>query len=191
MRKIHSKRIKRIFLMFLPALVVGVLSIGCQTETKDNEKTDYAEEKEEVSKECYGDDKGKNPFVLDIEKETLENENYRKAKWTGEYMQMVFMSLKPGEIIDLEVHNNHDQFIRIEQGEAKVIMGKTKDELTFKETIYDDWAAFIPGGYWHKIKNIGDVDLKLYTIYAPPEHAPGTINKTYKEAKEYAHDHDH
>ncbi len=136
-------------------------------------------------------DMGKQPWVLDIEEATIANPDYRNTRWTGEYMQMVLMSLKPGEIIDLEVHNDHDQFIRIEQGEARVLMGKTKDNLDFDKRVKDDWAVFIPAGYWHEVRNVGNVDLKLYTIYAPPEHPEGTNHRTYEEAEEYGHSHEH
>lgn len=129
-------------------------------------------------------DKGKSPWVLDIEEATVSNTNYRNAQWTGEYMQMVLMSLKPGEIIDLEVHKGHDQFIRIEQGDARILMGKTENQLSFDEKISDDWAAFIPAGYWHTVENTGKTDLKLYTIYSPSEHPAGTVRKTYEEARD-------
>jgi mannose-6-phosphate isomerase-like protein (cupin superfamily) len=142
-------------------------------------------ETEEFGSEANEDgDKGKSPWVLDIEEGTVSNTDYRHAKWTGEYMQMVFMSLKPGEIIDLEMHKGHDQFIRIEQGNARILMGETKEKLSFDEKISDDWAAFIPAGYWHKVENTGNNDLKLYTIYSPSEHPAGTVRKTYQEARD-------
>jgi mannose-6-phosphate isomerase-like protein (cupin superfamily) len=129
-------------------------------------------------------DKGKSPWVLNIEEATVSNTSYRNARWTGEYLQMVLMSLKPGEIIDLEVHEDHDQFIRIEQGDARILMGETEDKLSFDEKISDDWAAFIPAGYWHKVENTGKTDLKLYTIYSPSEHPAGTVRKTYQDARD-------
>lgn len=124
------------------------------------------------------------PMIMDVEEATIENESYQTESWTGKYLQLVFMSLKPGEVIDLEVHEDHDQFIRIEKGEARVLMGLTKDDLNFDEKVSYDWAILIPAGYWHKIENIGETDLKIYTLYGPPEHAKGTDNKTYKDAKE-------
>jgi mannose-6-phosphate isomerase-like protein (cupin superfamily) len=143
----------------------------------------HRETEEFVPAAVDGEDKGKFPWVLDIEEATVSNENYRSAKWTGEYMQMVLMSIKPGEIIDLEVHKDHDQFIRIEQGEARILMGESEDKLTFDEKLSDDWAAFIPAGYWHKVENTGKTDLKLYTIYSPSEHPAGTVRKTYQDAR--------
>ena len=100
-------------------------------------------------------------------------------------MQMVLMSIEPGGVIDLEVHEDHDQFIRIEQGEARIRMGKTEEDLTFDENVTDDWAVFIPAGYWHEVRNTGNTDLKLYTIYAPPEHPSGTLHETYEDAEGY------
>lgn len=135
------------------------------------------------------EDRGTLPDVFDIEKLTLSNANYRMATWTGEYMQLVFMSLKPGEIIDLEVHHDHDQFFRIEKGEGVIKMGLSKENLDFKEVVKEDWAIMVPAGYWHKLRNTGDIDLKLYTIYAPVEHARGTVHKTYRDAAEYEHSH--
>ncbi len=146
---------------------------------------DRPDSKEKATAPDHHKDMGKMPWVLDIEEATIDNKSYRRARWTGEYMQMVLMSLKPGEIIDLEVHEDHDQFIRIEQGEAQVLMGKTKNELTFDENVSDDWAVFIPAGYWHQVRNTGNTDLKLYTIYAPSEHPEGTVHETYEDTKNY------
>lgn len=186
-----KKSFKKLSLLIV---ALGFIFVGCNG-TSEREcgspcSHDSEKNKTEKVKENHGD-MGMKPWVLDIEKATIENTNYRQAEWTGKYMQMVFMSLEPGEVIDLEVHNNHDQFIRIEQGEARVLMGKTKQELDFDEKVYDDWAVFIPGGYWHKVINTGDEPLKLYTIYAPPEHEAGTVNKTYTEAVAYSEEHHH
>ncbi|MBC5992226.1 cupin domain-containing protein [Pontibacter sp. SD6] len=136
-----------------------------------------------------GEDMGGKPWALNIEEGTVKNKHYRAAKWTGEHMQMVLMSLKPGEEIDLEVHQNIDQFIRIEQGEARVLMGETKENLTYDKNVSDDWAVFIPAGYYHKIRNTGKTELKLYTIYTPAEHPKGTVHRTYEEAREHHAEH--
>ena len=84
-------------------------------------------------------------------------------------LQLTVMTVKPGGEIGLEVHEQGDQFIRIEEGEARVVMGKTKDKLTFDKKVSADWAILIPEGSWHNIINIGDEPLKIYVIYAPPE----------------------
>ena len=149
------------------------------------EKKEKAEPADATDKNAK--DKGKQPWVLDIEKDTIANDNYRKVMWTGKYMQMVFMSLKPGEKIDLELHNDHDQFIRIEQGEGRIQMGKSKDNLSFDEKVSHDWALFIPAGYWHKFINIGQKDLKLYSIYAPPVHSAGLVHKNYDDTEGHEH----
>ena len=128
-------------------------------------------------------DYGKQPWVVDIEELTKKNENFREAKWTGEYLQMTVMSIDPGGEIGLEVHDDGDQFIRVEEGEARVVMGPSRDEMTFDKKVSDDWAIFIPAGSWHNIMNVGDQALKVYVIYAPPEHPAGTLHKTFEEAE--------
>lgn len=125
------------------------------------------------------------PFAINIEQATLDNDNYREVSWTGEYMQLVFMSIAPGEEIDLEVHHDLDQFIRIEEGQAQILMGEARDKLNFDQKVEDDWAILIPAGYYHHVKNIGESHLKIYTLYAPGEHPEGAIHKTYEEARAY------
>ena len=171
-------------------MFIFFLVAGCQQQpaTEDTE-AENSERTETVR--TNNEDMGQKPWVLDIEEATIDNHNYREVRWTGDYMQMVLMSLKPGEIIDLELHNDIDQFIRIEQGEARVMMGETQENLTFDETVSDDWAIFIPAGYWHEVRNIGNTELKLYTIYAPSEHPSGIRHETYEEAEEYGHTHEH
>lgn len=133
-------------------------------------------------------DHGRQPWVVDIEDLTKNNNNFRTAKWTGKNLQMTVMSIKPRGEIGLEIHEKGDQFIRIEKGEARVVMGKSKDKMTFDRKVADDWAIFIPEGFWHNIINEGDDPLKVYVIYAPPEHPAGTMHKTFEEA-EAAHGH--
>ncbi|MGM0598140.1 MAG: cupin domain-containing protein [Myxococcota bacterium] len=170
------------------------LSSGCSGKTSqdDKEKEANKQKQTKTNKKVAAEEKedmGKKPWVLNIEKSTINNDEYRHVRWTGKNMQMVLMSLKPGELIDLELHPNIDQFIRIEKGKARVLMGKKKDKLDFDKTISDDWAILIPAGYWHKIENIGSSKLKVYTLYTPPSHEKGTLHKTYKEAAEHHHDH--
>ncbi len=178
-------------LLLLSAFIIGLLMLGgsCQTATNENPGTTNTGDEVGTAID-FNKDTGGEPWVLDIEDATITNDNYRATNWTGKNLQLVFMSLKPGEIIDLEVHEGHDQFIRIENGKARVLMGKTKDDLNFIEEVSDDWAVLIPAGYWHSVENIGDTDLKLYTLYGPPEHQKGTTSKTYEEARE-SHDHEH
>lgn len=172
---------KRVFLLVAISFLTMFFMQSCGEQAQETIK----EAKEEVTEAVdevvavfdITEDMGKQPWVFDIEEATIAGDNYRMAIWTGDYMQLVLMSLKPGETIDLEVHGDHDQFMRIEQGTARVLMGKTKDNLTFDEKAKDDFAIMIPAGYWHKIINEGDTDLKLYTIYAPAEHPFGTTQK--------------
>lgn len=128
-------------------------------------------------------DYGPNPYVVNIEEATIQNENFRTALWTGDNLQVTLMSIDVGDDIGLETHPDVDQFIRIEEGEGLVKIGNDKDNLCFKEEISDDFAIMIPAGKWHNIINTGDKPLKLYSIYAPPEHPFGTIHKTKDDEK--------
>lgn len=128
-------------------------------------------------------DYGPQPYVIDIEELTKENELFRVAKWTGANLQMTVMAIPAGGEVGLEVHNDHDQFLRIEEGEAKVVMGPSEDNLDQEWAVEDDFAIFVPAGTWHNIINTGDIPLKLYSIYAPGEHAHGTIHNTFAEAE--------
>ncbi len=123
-------------------------------------------------------DQGTKPWVVDIEKLATSNQNFRTTWWTGKQLQMTVMALKPGEDIGLEMHEKGDQFIRVEQGKARVQMGPTKRNLNYDKTVANDWAIFIPEGYWHNITNTGKNMLKVYVLYAPPEHPAGTIHSS-------------
>jgi len=126
-------------------------------------------------------DNGPNPFVANIETSTLENENYRTTLWTGVNLQVTLMAILPGHDVGLEVHTDHDQFLRLEQGQAMVSMGPAKDQLKSWQAS-DDYAVIVPAGTWHNLVNNGEDVLKLYSIYAPPEHPHGTIHVTKEEA---------
>jgi mannose-6-phosphate isomerase-like protein (cupin superfamily)/rubrerythrin len=123
-------------------------------------------------------DYGQKPYVVNIDTVTTENNNYRTALWTGKNLQVTLMSINVGDDIGLEVHPKTDQFIRIEEGEALVQMGDSKEQLDFEVKAYDDYAIMIPAGKWHNVVNTGNVPLKVYAIYAPPEHPFGTIHET-------------
>lgn len=125
-------------------------------------------------------------YTDNIEDRTLENSNFRKVLFTGKYMQLVVMSLKPREDIGEEVHDTVDQFFRIEEGEAKVVMNGEETILT------DDMVAIVPAGTLHNVINTSDTnDLKLYTIYAPSNHPEGTIHATKEEAMAAEEEHHH
>lgn len=123
-------------------------------------------------------DHGAHPHVFDIEALTKQNDTFRTAVWTGRNLQLTVMSIAPGEDVGLEVHEDHDQFLRIESGEARVEMGPTRENLDFAEAAKDDFAVLVPAGTWHNIVNTGDRDLKLYSIYASAEHPHGTVHPT-------------
>ncbi|RLQ94595.1 cupin domain-containing protein [Falsibacillus albus] len=128
-------------------------------------------------------DYGPNPYVVNINGATKQNNTYRTALWTGEHLQVTLMSIGVGEDIGLEIHPHVDQFLRIEQGQGLVQMGKSKDYLTFQRNVMDDSAIMIPAGTWHNVTNTGNVPLKLYSIYAPPNHPFGTVHRTKAEAE--------
>ena len=123
-------------------------------------------------------DHGPHPYVVNIEEATLTNENFRTTLWTGEKMQLTVMTIPVGGDVGLEVHDDTDQFLRLEQGRGRVQMGPSKNELTFDEEVSDDWVILVPKGQWHNITNIGDEAMKIYSLYAPPHHAHGTIHQT-------------
>lgn len=123
-------------------------------------------------------DYGPEPFVINIEEATKQNNNYRVALWTGCYLQLTLMSINVGEDIGLEVHHDLDQFIRIEEGQGVIKMGDRKDHLDFQREVYDDYAIIIPAGTWHNLINTGCKPLKLYSIYAPPQHPYGIVQET-------------
>lgn len=135
------------------------------------------------------DDQGKKPYVIDIEKETLDNTNFRTTMWTGEHIQMTVMEIPVGGDIGLEVHEDTDQFLRIEQGKGRCEMGPSKDDLNFVKEVEDDFAIFVPAGAWHNVTNIGEEPLKLYTIYGPADHLPGTVHNTQADAEADPHEH--
>ncbi|TLS37097.1 cupin domain-containing protein [Pseudalkalibacillus caeni] len=136
-------------------------------------------------------DHGAEPYVVNIEEATEENNNFRTALWTGKNLQVTLMSIEPGDDIGLEVHNQLDQFLRIEQGEGRVQMGDSKENLSFEKDAKADDAVLVPAGKWHNLKNTGDKPLKVYSIYAPAEHPHGTVHETKEIAMEAEHDHHH
>lgn len=132
-------------------------------------------------------DYGPEPFAINIAKATRQNNTFRTALWTGNHLQLTLMSIPVGGDIGLENHPNLDQFIRIEQGRGLVKMGNNKDNLDFQRRVCGDYVFIIPAGTWHNLINIGDVPIKLYSIYAPPQHPRGTVHRTKAEALEAEH----
>jgi mannose-6-phosphate isomerase-like protein (cupin superfamily) len=126
-------------------------------------------------------------WVGDIEEETKRNETFRTAVFTGEHIQLTVMKIAPGEDIGRERHGDRDQFLRIEQGSARVEFGATEDAVDETYDVEDDWAIVVPAGVWHNVVNTGDGDLKLYSLYAPPEHPAGTVHRTKADAEAAEH----
>ncbi|PYZ99234.1 cupin [Alteribacter lacisalsi] len=129
------------------------------------------------------DDYGTGPYVVDIEQATLDNDNFRRALWTGDHLQLTLMSIEPGDDIGLEVHEEDDQFLRIEDGQGIVQMGLDETNLDYQEEVFPDYAIFVPAGMYHNVINTGDRPMKIYSIYAPPHHPFGTIHETKADAE--------
>lgn len=128
-------------------------------------------------------DYGSEPFVVNIEEITKLNNTFRTALWTGEHLQLTLMSIPVGESIGLEIHPDTDQFLRLEQGEGLVQMGKDKNNLSFQKRVSNNFAFVVPAGTWHNLINIGNIPIKLYSIYAPPKHSSGTVHLTKADAE--------
>lgn len=127
-------------------------------------------------------------WVGNIEEATLDNDTFRTTLFTGEHLQLTVMRLGPGEEIGREVHHHLDQFIRVEAGRARVELGTTRDEVDETHSLQGDWAVVVPAGVWHNVINDGSAEVKLYSIYAPPEHPPNTVHRTKADA-DAAEDH--
>ena len=126
-------------------------------------------------------------WVGDIEQETIRNETFRTVVWTGDHSQLTVMSIPAGEDIGKEVHPDHDQFLRIEQGSGRVEMGPSENEVELTEDVGANWAIVVPAGVWHNVVNTGDGELKVYSIYSPAEHPPGTVHATKADAEAAEH----
>jgi len=125
-------------------------------------------------------------YSIDIEARTLANDKFREVLYTAKNSQLVVMTLRPGEEIGLEKHEGHDQFIRVEAGEGVAILDGERHALA------DGVAVVIPAGTEHNVINTStSAPMRLYTIYSPPEHPPGTVHRTKAEADEYERQHGH
>lgn len=123
----------------------------------------------------------KRGFCDDIEDLTEENEDFRRVLYTGRHLQLVLMTLQPGEEIGEEVHPDRDQFFRIEEGEGVI------DIDGHANPVEEDIAVIVPAGARHNVRNAGDEPLRFYTIYGPPEHKDGVVHRTKQEAEERHH----
>lgn len=125
-------------------------------------------------------------YSINIEEKTLASDNFREVLYTTKRSQLVIMTLQAGEEIGMEHHDDHDQFIRVEEGEGVAILDGERHELK------DGVAVVIPAGTEHNVINTSSTSaMRLYTLYSPPEHPDGTIHKTKAEADEYEKTHGH
>jgi len=173
----------RLISLFFGGLVIA----GCGN--RNSQSSCCAEHGATVKADVALKDYGAEPTVLNIDAYTISNENFRTALWTGTLLQVTLMSIPVAGEVGLEQHNDTDQFLRIEEGQAKVVMGDSETSLTFIKTAEKDFAIIVPAGKWHNIINTGDKPLKLYSIYAPVEHPHGTVHKTFEEAEAMEHQH--
>jgi mannose-6-phosphate isomerase-like protein (cupin superfamily) len=127
-------------------------------------------------------------WLDDITTLTVNNMNFRTVAYTGAHTQLTLMRLGPGEEIGWERHGHLDQFLRLEQGRARVEFGRTQDAVDETHEVADDWALIVPAGIWHNVVNIGTDDVKLYSLYSPPEHPDGTVHRTKADADAGEHD---
>ena len=127
-------------------------------------------------------DYGGEPFIFNVAHATGMNENFRTTLWTGRDMQLTLMSIPADGDIGVEMHDDVDQFIRVESGRAKVYMGGCSGDLQEVAVVDGDYAILIPAGTWHNVVNVGGRPLKLYSLYAPPKHPFGTVHRTKEDA---------
>lgn len=137
---------------------------------------------------CYNQrDQGPYPFVTNICQDVMQNNNFRTARWTGYDLQLTLMCI-PCEI-GLEIHHDNDQFLYIESGSGIMVMGQCKDNLDYKCKVSSGAGIFIPANTWHNLINTGDCPVKLFSIYAPPQHPHGTIHVTKEDSDRAEKDH--
>jgi mannose-6-phosphate isomerase-like protein (cupin superfamily) len=129
-------------------------------------------------------DYGSAPYVANVARMAMQNPNFRTALWTGSHLQMTLMSISPRGEIGLEMHEDTDQMIRIEQGNAVVKMGTCREHPDFSQSLSVGDVVFVPAGTWHNVKNTGRFPLKVSSVYAPPNHPKGTLQRTKAEAEE-------
>jgi len=174
-----------------PILILSALFLLGWSMTSCNCKLDknLVEQDAKTELDVVLKDYGAEPTVLNIDEYTTTNDNFRVALWTGTKLQVTLMSIPVGGEIGLEQHPDTDQFLRIEEGQAKVMMGDTEKALTFIQAAEKDFVIIVPAGKWHNLINTGDKPLKLYSIYSPVEHPHGTVHKTFEEAEEAEHQH--
>ena len=128
-------------------------------------------------------DHGPMPYTADVTRAAIENTNFRTAFWTGKHAQMTLMSIPVCSDIGMEIHKDTDQIIRIEQGNARVVMGKNCNRPDLEQQLHCGDTVFVLAGTWHNIINVGRTPLKVSSIYAPPHHKAGTVHRTKEDAE--------
>jgi mannose-6-phosphate isomerase-like protein (cupin superfamily) len=124
----------------------------------------------------------KRGYCDNIERQTLDNHDFRRVVYTGGHVQLVLMTLQPGEEIGAEVHEDRDQFFRFEEGEGAVDIDGRENRVE------EDFAVIVPAGARHNVRNTGGGPLRFYTLYGPPEHKDGVVQSTKEEADRRHHD---
>ena len=168
-------RIHNLILGFL----ISIIAAGCNNKA-DTRLTEDSVTRRKMTEDSLASVKGLHMkgFMGNIEKVTRENNLFRKVLYTGKHLQLVLMSLKPGEEIGAEIHADHDQFFRFESGKGKCIVNDTVYNIA------DGDVIIVPAGARHNVINTGTVDdLKFYTLYGPPNHQDGVIRASKKEAE--------
>ena len=130
-------------------------------------------------------DHGPKLYPFPVNQLTLQNTNFRTAIWTGTYMQMTLMCIPACGEIGWEIHEDTDQYIRIEQGTAMLLSGSCRSQQDYAQRLCAQESVFVPAGTWHNIVNIGRTPLKVSSIYAPPHHPFGTVHQTKDDADSY------
>ncbi len=129
-------------------------------------------------------DKGGQPYVTNLLQAVIRNDNFRTALWTGKHMQLTAMMIPEDSEIGLEQHKDLDQFLYIESGYGYVTMGDSKEHLEIQHMVSPGYCIFVPAGTWHNLINTSRFSLRLFSIYAPPQHSFGTVHPTKKDADE-------
>jgi len=142
----------------------------------------------QMSKHIQQKDCGPQPSAINIANATKCNTNFRSTIWTGKHLQATLMCIPPRDEIGLECHAHTDQFLHIECGRGMACMGLSEDKLSFQCQVCEGGAVFVPAGAFHNIINTGDCPLKLYSIYAPPQHPHGTVHKCKSDAELSEHE---
>ncbi|MDO5559580.1 MAG: cupin domain-containing protein [Oscillospiraceae bacterium] len=138
-------------------------------------------------KHCKGFDLGPGPVIIHMPYQSYKNKNYRTAVWTGDNLQMTLMNIGRDGEIGVEMHDDVDQLIRIECGSAKVFMGSCRKDMKFVSNVSCGDAILVPAGTWHNIVNASCRELKLSSVYAPPQHPFGTVHETKEDSDKEHH----